>query len=159
MFQNLSWLPNTPDQSPSCFSGPLPGPLCSQAPFLCFCHSPNMNQPWLTLFPPPVHLHLTKSHNHRKASPTSRDVLSLLLAPHTLLSTALPLLSMYFLREATVYISYLSPERKLGQPWIPILAQPEPSCVIGHMLLHLSTPQCPHLLDGRLPSTSEDQLG
>lgn len=34
--------PQYPDQSPSCFSWPLAGLLFSQAPFLCFCHSPNV---------------------------------------------------------------------------------------------------------------------
>lgn len=53
MFQNLSWLPSTPNQSPSCFPRPSPGLLFSQAPFLCFCHSLNMNQPWLTTVPSP----------------------------------------------------------------------------------------------------------
>lgn len=84
------------------------------SPFSVFLPFPKRDhQPLFTLFPPAVHLHLTKSHNHRKASPTSRAMLSLLLAPRTLLSAAFPLLSMCFLRGNCVH--FLSrPREKTG---------------------------------------------
>lgn len=58
-----------------------------------------------------------------------------------------------------MYISYLGPERKVGQPGYQFWFSQGPAMSPDTCyFIHLSTPQCPHLLNGELSSTSEDQL-